>query len=164
MKMNTAVLAVALLFPFACFSAPTAQMDAGKKVEMDKLMSLMRAAGPYAPGMGQSAYEACQSMANDMVQKYGDPLSQQGTSPGEIRKASMKICLNVNSQAENAQSVDEVDMWKRSITSQVNQDLNDNKQSPEEINFIMEVIEWSAKIAKPLYFMSAMEKSSKSSK
>ncbi|ELX9578571.1 hypothetical protein SLJ66_001940 [Escherichia coli] len=154
--MNKVVFAAALLLSFTCIASPATQMDADKKSEMDKLMSLMRAAGPYAPGMGKSGDEVCKKMADDMVTKYGSHLSQLGKSPTDIRDSSYGLCVNAISSAENARSENEVEMWKTSALKNVEDQLQGDTRAYSPREFLIESINNSVRIARPFYFMKEL--------
>lgn len=153
MKINTAFLSIAFLFTCSCVAAPANNMDAEKKADMDKLMELMMAAAPYAPGMGKSGDEVCREMSDDMVKKYGNQLSQLGKSPADIRDSAYGICVNSITSAENARSEREVEMWKTSAIKNVDDQFKNDTRVPSPRDFLIESINNSTRIARPFYFM-----------
>lgn len=118
-----------------------------------KMMSLMKDASPYVAGMGKSAHEVCQDMANDMVKKYGNQLSGLGRTPSEIRESAYGICIDAASSAASAKSMDEVSMWKNAAMQNINNIFKgENVNSPAR-SFLVETIDHSEKMAKTIAFM-----------
>lgn len=119
------------------------------------MMSLIKDASPYAAGMGKSAHEVCQEMANDMVKKYGNQLSAKGRAPSEIRESAYGICLDATSSAASAKSMDEVTMWKNAAMKHISTTFEGVSADSPERRFLVESITLSEKIANPIAF--AME-------
>lgn len=144
-------------FTIALLSVAAISFTANAVSDKDKakMMSLMKDASPYVAGMGKSAHEVCQDMANDMVKKYGNKLSELGKTPSDIRESAYGICFDGVSSAESAKSMDEVTMWKNAAMQNVNNTFyGDNVKSPAR-SFLVETIEHSEKLAKTIAF--AME-------
>lgn len=148
MKCNFLIIAI-----FSVFSL-TANAVSDK--DREQMLSLMKDAAPYAAGMGKSVDEVCSDMANDMVKKYGNQLSEIGKTPSEIRDSASGICLDAASAASSAQSIDEVSMWKKSAMQNINQTFH-GETSPAR-DFLVETIEHSEKMAKPIAFMMELNK------
>lgn len=150
MNRNVVILAISILFPL------TSNSNQLTSSERDKMLSLMKDAEPYVVGMGKSAVEVCHNMANDMVSKYGKILSEIGKSPSEIRGSSLGICLDAVSSSENAQSSSELDMWKTSSLKTIEQQLNGDARKPSPKDFLIESVNTSVRIAKPIYYMKEL--------
>lgn len=150
MKINAIISVLMLIFSFYCSATNISQAD------KEKMMSLMRDAEPYAAGMGKSGDEACRDMSNDMVAKYGPELSKIGETPSHIRDSSYSLCINAISSAEEARSESELDMWKTSALTNVNQQLQNDTRVPSPKTFLTEAINTSVKIARPFYFMKEL--------
>ena len=124
--------------------------------DKEQMMSLMKDASPYVAGMGKSVDEVCSDLANDMVKKYGNQLSGTGKSPSDIRDSASGICLDAASTASSAQSIDEVSMWKKSAMQNINQTFH-GESSPAR-DFLIDTIEHSEKMAKPIAYMMELSK------
>ncbi|HCL4433139.1 TPA: hypothetical protein N2F56_000911 [Salmonella enterica] len=142
--INIAILSIAAL---------SFTVSAVSDKDKEKMMSLIKESSPYVAGMGKSAHEVCQDMANDMVKKYGNKLSELGKTPSDIRESAYGICFDAVSSAESAKSMDEVSMWKNAAMQNVNNTFyGDNIKSPAR-SFLVETIDHSEKLAKTIAFM-----------
>ena len=148
MKINMLIIAA-----LATYSLTT---NAISDKDKEQMMSLMKDASPYVAGMGKSVDEVCSDLANDMVKKYGNQLSGTGKSPSDIRDSASGICLDAASTASSAQSIDEVSMWKKSAMQNINQTFH-GESSPAR-DFLIETIEHSEKMAKPIAYMMELSK------
>ncbi|MCC7579578.1 hypothetical protein H8V75_11645 [Enterobacter roggenkampii] len=151
----------AKLLTIAVLSVATISFSANAVSDKDKakMMSLMKDSSPYVVGMGKSANEVCQDMANDMVKKYGNQLSNLGKTPSEIRESAYGICIDAASSASSAKSVDEVSMWKNAAMQNINKTFyGENQDSPAK-RFLVETIDHSEKMAKTIAFMSELDQS-----
>jgi hypothetical protein len=153
-NMKSTYFSIAIL-SFACFSQLAHAVSDNDK---EKMTSLMKDTSPYVVGMGKSADEVCHDMANDMVKKYGNQLSSIGKSPSDIRDSAYGLCFDATSSAVTAQSTEEIDMWKNAAMQNVNQTFKgDNEKSPAR-TFLVEAIDKSARIAKPIAFMQEIKR------
>lgn len=148
--MKSSLLIIAILSVYSLSAHAISDKD------KEQMMSLMKDASPYVAGMGKNVDEVCSDMANDMVKKYGNQLSDTGKPPSEIRDSASGICLDAASSASSAKSIDEVSMWKRSAMQNINQTFHD-ENSPAR-DFLTETIEHSEKMAKPIAFMMELNK------
>ncbi|MRT01876.1 hypothetical protein [Ewingella americana] len=150
-KITFLTFAIAtLLQPFPSFAIN--QMD------KEMLQSLADESKPYVVGMGRSAVDSCQDMANDMVKKYGRELSKIGRQPSEIRESSFGICLNAITSAQSAKYRDEIDMWKDSAIENINQEFMNDSREETPRYFLTESVDHSAKIARLVFFMMELSK------
>lgn len=158
MKIKTAIYALTLMMTFSSFagSPQGPQQEKEKNEDMEKMMSLLRNSEPYVAGMGRSAVEVCMDMANDMVKKYGDQLSQLGDPPSKVRDSSYGICLDGIRSAESANSENEIEMWNKSALKNVDDQLKNDPRGPYPREFLTESIRNSVRIAKPIYFMKEL--------
>lgn len=147
--MKAKIITIAIL-SFAAFSFTASAVSDKDKA---KMMSLMKDASPYVVGMGKSAHEVCQDMANDMVKKYGNQLSSLGRTPSEIRESAYGICIDAASSAASAKSMDEVSMWKNAAMQNINSTFNGKDVNSPARSFLVETIDCSEKMAKTIAFM-----------
>lgn len=146
MKLNIVKIAIVSVAALSFSSNAVSDKDKAK------MMSLIKESSPYVAGMGKSAHEVCQDMANDMVKKYGNKLSELGKTPSDIRESAYGICFDGVSSAESAKSMDEVTMWKNAAMQNVNNTFyGDNVKSPAR-SFLVETIDHSEKLAKTIAF------------
>lgn len=148
--MKSSLLIIAILSTYSLTANAISVKD------KEQMMSLIKDASPYVAGMGKSVDDVCTDMANNMVKKYGNQLSDAGKSPSEIRESASGICLDAASSASTAQSIDEVSMWKKSAMKNINQAFH-GERSPSR-DFLVETIEHSEKMAKPIAFMMELNK------
>ena len=148
--MKSILLIIAILSVYSLSAHAISDKD------KEQMMSLMKDASPYVAGMGKNVDEVCSAMANDMVKKYGNQLSETGKSPSEIRDSASGICLDAAASASSAKSIDEVSMWKRAAMQNINQTFH-GENSPAR-DFLTETIEHSEKMAKPIAFMMELSK------
>jgi ABC-type sugar transport system substrate-binding protein len=153
MKAN--FFTIALLSVVAISFSASAVSDKDKA----KMMSLMKDASPYVVGMGKSAHEVCQDLANDMVKKYGNQLSDLGKTPSDIRESAYGICIDAVSSAESAKSMDEVSMWKNAAMQNINNTFKGDNVKSSARSFLVETIDHSEKMAKTIAFMMEINRS-----
>lgn len=148
LKILITTLTAAMLTSALAASSP--------ETDKEKMLSLINDAKPYVAGMGKSASEVCHDMANDMVSKYGDRISELGKPPSEIRSSTSGICLNAVSAAEASSSLKEVDMWERSAIKNVDDAFHGNTGDPTPKQFLIDSITHSAKLARTISFAKEM--------
>lgn len=149
----------AKLLTIAVLSVATISFSANAVSDKDKakMMSLMKDASPYVVGMGKSIVEVCNDMGNDMVKKYGNQLSSTGKSPSDIRDSAYGLCLDAATSAASAQSTEEVNMWKNAAMQNINQTFKGDEVKSPAREFLVEAIDKSARIAKPIAFMQEIK-------
>ncbi|CFQ40789.1 TPA: hypothetical protein PXJ37_001798 [Yersinia enterocolitica] len=152
MKTNFIIFFIAASSLFSASSLAISQPD------KEKLQIFINESKPYVVGMGRSAVESCQDMANDMVKRYGYDLSKIGRQPSEIRDSSFEICINALSSAQSAQSQDEIEMWKASALENIHQEFKNDTREVTPKYFLTESVNHSEKIARLAFFMMELSK------
>ncbi|EOV3349160.1 hypothetical protein ACW6AV_001649 [Edwardsiella piscicida] len=117
----------------------------------ENIKDLVNEMKPYISKGSSSPFDACRSIASSMVEKHGSQLSDLGKTPAEIRESSLSICLDALSQAENAQSKNEISMWKNAALKNIEMQFKDDDRGQAPRYFLTESIDKSAKLATLLF-------------